>query len=120
MGNESYDIPCTSTLCMTRGPNTVQLEYNPKQGIAESILRPKKHHRTILAKAMYGYVWRNKWWGRWEQPNKHVRFNLQPTYHRWVEEDMAATQLRKSVSFDTSVEAPPRKQIYVAIFRRTL
>lgn len=60
VGNESYDIPCTSTLCMTRGPNTVQLEYNPKQGIAESILRPKKHHRTILAKAMYGYVWRNK------------------------------------------------------------
>lgn len=69
---------------------------------------------------MYGSSWpswRYSWWG---QPTKNVRFNLQPTYHRWVEEDMEDTELRKCVSFDTSVEAPPRKQIFVAIFRRTL
>ena len=71
--------------------------------------------------------WWNRSWSRqwssnyssWEKPKKSVTFNLEPTQHIWFE-DMADTELRKSVSFDTSVEAPPRKYIFVAIFRRTL
>ena len=78
------------------------------------------------------YGWRNSWsnseWWKssdsWSNeqlpsPKKSVTFQIEPVRrHFWVE-DIDAKELRKSVPFATDVEYPPKKAIWVSIFRKT-
>ena len=56
----------------------------------------------------------------YQKSKKSVTFQIEPVHHSWVEEDMVEEELRKSVKVSNDVEIPPRRGIFVAIFRKTL